>query len=102
MFWNSNLALMFKKFAKMNVFCIKTAKIVSSVELCRTRVFTQKTSETPLIFRYYSLFSKEYELKNNSIKSRLGSLSSGCILARALSFCYKEHENICVRHFEDF
>jgi hypothetical protein len=41
-------------------------------------------------------FSEEHESKNDSIVSLLGSLPSGCILGRTLSFCYEDHESICV------
>jgi len=41
-------------------------------------------------------FSEEHEQKGDSIVSRVGSLSSGCILGRTLSFCYDDHETICV------
>ncbi len=43
-------------------------------------------------------FSEEHEQKGDSIVSRVGSLSSGCILGRTLSFCYEDHESICVCH----
>jgi hypothetical protein len=43
-------------------------------------------------------FSEEHELKSDSIVPRLGSLSSGCILGTTLSFCYQDHESICVCH----
>jgi hypothetical protein len=70
-------------------------KIFSSVELYRTRAFTQKTLETPLIFRHHPLFSEGYELENNSIKSRLGSLLSGCILARAVFLLQGARKYLC-------
>ncbi len=43
-------------------------------------------------------FSEEHEQKGDSIVSRVGSLSSGCILGRTLSFCFEDHESICVCH----
>ena len=41
-------------------------------------------------------FSEEHEPKNDSIVPRLGSLSWDCILGKTLSFCYEDHESICV------